>query len=74
MIDSERKVEVRSFSANTKLTRLSGGSSSGGKVLALNILQIRGKPHLVMLANTLAAVKGRCASVGTQSMTHHSTT
>lgn len=49
------------FTASAKLPQRVNGT--GGKVLALNLLQIGGKPKLVMLATTTAVFSGRCGRV-----------
>lgn len=47
---------------STKLKQQQGGT--GGSVLALNILQVQGKPKLVMLATSSATFKTRCVVCG----------
>jgi hypothetical protein len=46
------------FAASAKLPKQQGGT--GGRVLTLNILEIGGKPKLVMLAATTAVFSSRC--------------
>jgi hypothetical protein len=51
------KSAAKQVSASTPLKRQQGGS--GGKVLAANILQVGGKPKLVLLTATSAKFTSR---------------
>jgi hypothetical protein len=63
VVDNDQASGALPTTVSTRLTRQPGGS--GGKTLAINILQIAGKPKLVMMSATSARFNSRCVCSGT---------